>query len=314
MELRATRVSANLNLLPLALLVGTIVLLTFSMRDFASEPSAPHAQSASEDSRPTATEKGTALLVLAEFYEQSDEEEKAARLYAEAALSTDASIRGKALAALRRLDREHWIEHRVRASGSAGSASYDAASTVMKGVSLAVLTFIALFCLWLLVRCARLVWDAAKPLWSREDEAHVEIGKIAIGSGDGSAILLADVFRVINEEMKRQQALAHSIVAPLSVTPSMRSDNVLIDSISAALDLGERGPKLWALVLGAWIRPAFEVGGSAATVADQTHIVIFLRKKGSVVAHWDRTCPASAILSSMKDIAYAALLESHARK
>jgi hypothetical protein len=314
MDPRATRVRADQSVLHLAFVAAIIGLLTCAISVLGAEPSPQTAPGATEDSRAVVSEKGGALLDLAKFYEQSDEDEKAAALYAEAAHSLDASIRRKALVALQRLDQKHWVGRGVRAIGPVGSVGYDATSTVLKGVSLALVTIVIIGAFWLLVRCVRLARDGIGFLWARDGGLpQVEIGKIAIGSGDGSAILLADVFHLISEEMKRQRELAKKVVAPLSVVPSMRMNNVLVDAISAALDLGERGPKLWALILDAWKRPDFEVGGSATTVADQTHTVIFLRKKGSVVAFWDRTFVASDILSNMKDIAYAALLESHAR-
>jgi len=289
-----------------------IALLTCANPVFAADSSIAAVPPLSEDSHAVANEKGVALLELARFYELSDDDEKAAALYEEAARSQDALIRHKAVLSLARLDKKHWVPGRFR---SLGSASTDVDLTVYKGAYLAIVTAILILLLWLLVRCARMLvdWTNFMALTGNKPP-RIDIQEILVGSDASSALKFGDVFQLMVAEMRRQQTLASLIAPRVTIEPVMRAESALGDAIGAALDVGERGSKLITFFSTAWIRPAtFKVSGSATTVANRVHAVIFLAKSGEVVATWNRSFWAWDILDNMKDLAYAALLECHAR-
>jgi hypothetical protein len=272
----------------------------------AAETAAPDVKRGTAGTPQAPEDKGVGALALGDLYRRWGDEQAAAA-YAEAARSSDPLIRKKALDALIAVHGElPWEASVKRLETDVVGDSL----TLWKGLLFGLVAAIGLACLWVLLRCGRILYDGACYLCGDAvPTRQMEVASLVMGSQEASSTLLMDAFSEILWVMQRQRQLAQAFAPQITVVPQMRGMPALGELLGAAFELGERSRTVVSVLTSAWSpRPRLRVDGSALTVGDRCHVVLVLRDRERVIRSWARSLTAADVLDGLKDIAYAALL------
>jgi hypothetical protein len=244
------------------------------------------------------TDSGS-LLELGKTYERLEESEKAESAYAEAARSQNPKARAEALSNLERVHSESRAGHKF---------AEDFHELFYAGL-MAVAGLIYLICLWCGIRLVGVLVRFI--IGSERKNPRMEVAPFTFGTGESN--LLFDAFVSVIGEMERQAELASEIERKTSLRPVMRAD-AIGGVFGAALEANEKTKPLVAFIRDAWDPlPSLRIDGSALVVGHRCHIVTILWDGKRQLGRWSRSIFASAILSELKDIAYAAVLTVSSR-